>query len=36
MAQLMDHDEEIKKDDDLEKDKNDAKDVQQHLKEGDW
>ena len=30
MAQLMDHDEEIKKDDDLEKDKNDAKDVQQH------
>ena len=36
MAQLMDDDEQIKKDDNLEKDKNDAKDVQQHLKEGDW
>ncbi len=36
MAQFMDHDEEVKEDDDLEKDKNDAKDVQQHLKERDW
>jgi hypothetical protein len=27
----MDHDKEVKKDDDLEEDKNYAKDVQQHL-----
>ena len=35
MAQLVDHDEQVKEDNDLEEDKDDAKDVEQHLKNAD-